>query len=108
MMNRLPTQAAQLYANNIINLMRLLAPAKDGTLALDFDDDIIRNMTLTHECDLMYPPPPIQISAAPAAQYKAPTTATAPEDLKNPYPRPLCTANCGILTLTPAQDPAAQ
>ncbi|HLS17419.1 MAG TPA: Re/Si-specific NAD(P)(+) transhydrogenase subunit alpha [Paenalcaligenes sp.] len=99
MMNRLPTQAAQLYANNIINLMRLLAPAKDGTLALDFDDDIIRNMTLTHEGDLMYPPPPIQVSAAPAAQKKAPTPAPAPAAQKKSLPRPLGIGLLGIAAI---------
>src|SRR5690625_5078607 len=68
LMNRLPLQAAQLYSNNLINLMRLLVPNKDGTLVLDFDDVIIRNMTVTHQVEIMSPPPPIQVSAAPAAK----------------------------------------
>src|SRR5699024_11014483 len=100
MMNRLPTQAAQLYANNIINLMRLLAPGKEGELALDFDDDVIRNMTLTHDGDLMYPPPPIQVSAAPAAQKKTPTpTAPTTPASKKALPRPIAIGLLGIVAI---------
>jgi NAD(P) transhydrogenase subunit alpha len=35
---RLPTQASQLYGTNIVNLMKLLTPEKDGELVLDWDD----------------------------------------------------------------------
>ena len=35
---RLPTQASQLYATNLVNLMKLMTPGKDGRLVLDFDD----------------------------------------------------------------------
>lgn len=99
MMNRLPTQAAQLYANNVINLMRLLAPSKEGELALDFDDDVIRNMTLTHDGDLMYPPPPIQVSAAPSAQKKTPAPTPAAPTPKKTLPRPIAIGLLGIAAI---------
>ena len=39
---RLPTQASQLYGTNLVNLMKLLTPGKDGQLVLDFDDVVQR------------------------------------------------------------------
>src|SRR3569833_1552145 len=35
---RLPAQASQLYGTNLVNLMKLLTPGKDGQLVLDLDD----------------------------------------------------------------------
>ncbi|WP_341746969.1 Re/Si-specific NAD(P)(+) transhydrogenase subunit alpha, partial [Dermatophilus congolensis] len=53
---RLPTQASQLYGTNIVNLLKLLTPHKDGHLALDMDDSVIRGMTVIHNGNLMWPP----------------------------------------------------
>ena len=39
---RLPAQASQLYGTNLVNLMKLLTPEKDGRLVLDFDDVVQR------------------------------------------------------------------
>ena len=39
---RLPAQASQLYGTNLVNLMKLLTPEKDGQLVLDFDDVVQR------------------------------------------------------------------
>lgn len=80
MANRLAGQSSQLYGTNLVNLARLLTPNKDGELALNFEDVIIRNMTVTHAGNSMYPPPPIQVSAAPkaAAKNAAPVSAAAP------------------------------
>jgi len=65
MPSRLPTQSSLLYSNNILNLIKLLSPQKDGTLTLDFEDEIIRNVTVTREGDITWPPPPVKVSAAP-------------------------------------------
>ena len=65
MANRLAGQSSQLYATNLVNLAKLLSPNKDGAITLDFDDVIIRNMTVTRDGDITFPPPPIQVSAAP-------------------------------------------
>lgn len=63
---RLPTQASQLYGTNLVNLLKLATPEKDGQFVLDFDDVIIRGMTVCHRGESMWPPPPVQVSAAPA------------------------------------------
>jgi NAD(P) transhydrogenase subunit alpha len=68
---RLPAQASQLYGTNLVNLMKLMTPGKDGKLVLDFDDVVQRSMTVVRCVDghgeLTWPPPPVQVSAAPAA-----------------------------------------
>jgi NAD(P) transhydrogenase subunit alpha len=63
---RLPAQASQLYGTNLVNLMKLLTPGKDGRLVLDFDDVVQRSMTVVREGAKTWPPPPVQVSAAPA------------------------------------------
>ncbi|MFF9804608.1 Re/Si-specific NAD(P)(+) transhydrogenase subunit alpha [Streptomyces coeruleorubidus] len=63
---RLPAQASQLYGTNVVNLMKLLTPDKDGRLVLDFDDVVQRSMTVVREGEKTWPPPPVQVSAAPA------------------------------------------
>ena len=65
MANRLAGQSSQLYATNLVNLAKLLSPNKDGEITLDFDDVIIRNMTVSKDGSIPSPPPPIQVSAAP-------------------------------------------
>ena len=64
---RLPTQASQLYGTNLVNLMKLLTPGKDGQLVLDFDDVVQRSMTVVRKGETTWPPPPVAVSAAPVA-----------------------------------------
>jgi len=78
---RLPTQASQLYGTNIVNLMKLITPGKDGQAVLDWDDVIVRGMTVAKDGEKTWPPPPVQVSAAPAA------VAALPEP-KAPKPPP--------------------
>lgn len=66
MANRLPTQASQLYANNLANLSQLTTKKK-GELILDFSDPVIRHMTICHQGQIMFPPPAIQVSVSPSA-----------------------------------------
>lgn len=78
---RLPTQASQLYGTNIVNLMKLLTPGKDGELVLDLDDVVQRGMTVTKGGETLWPPPPVQVSAAPAAAAPEPVE---PKPAKKP------------------------
>jgi NAD(P) transhydrogenase subunit alpha len=64
---RLPAQASQLYGTNLVNLMKLLTPGKDGQLVLDFDDVVQRGIAVVRNGEKTWPPPPVQVSAAPAA-----------------------------------------
>ncbi|MEU4423301.1 Re/Si-specific NAD(P)(+) transhydrogenase subunit alpha [Actinoplanes sp. NPDC024001] len=82
---RLPAQASQLYGTNLVNLMKLMTPEKDGQLVLDFDDVVQRSMTVVRDGELTWPPPPVSVSANPAAPV-APAVAAAvvPVPVKKP------------------------
>ncbi|MFC0434075.1 Re/Si-specific NAD(P)(+) transhydrogenase subunit alpha [Kutzneria buriramensis] len=65
---RLPAQASQLYGTNVVNLLKLLTPGKDGEIVLDFDDVVLRAMTVVRDGETTWPPPKISVSAAPPQQ----------------------------------------
>ncbi len=69
---RLPTQASQLYGTNVVNLLKLLTPGKDGQAVLDLEDVVQRGMTVVRDGEVLWPPPPVQVSAAPAPAASAP------------------------------------
>ncbi len=81
---RLPTQASQLYAQNLVNLIKLLTPAKDGQLVLDFDDVVQRSITVVRDGELTWPPPPVQVSVAPAAAAAVPQAGSSAVVEKQP------------------------
>ena len=84
---RLPTQASQLYGQNLVNLMKLLTPEKDGQLVLDFDDVVQRAITVVRDGELTWPPPPVQVSAAaPAAAAAEPQAGSSATTAKQPMP----------------------
>ena len=62
---RLPSQASQLYGTNLVNLLKLLCPEKDGELVIDFEDPIMRGVTVSKDGAVTWPAPPIQVAAAP-------------------------------------------
>ncbi len=80
---RMPRQASQMFGTNIVNLIKLLTPGKDGQPVIDFDDEVIRSMTVARGGEVTWPPPKVTVSAAPV---KAPTTAVA---TKEPTPEEL-------------------
>jgi len=82
---RLPAQASQLYGTNLVNLMKLLTPERDGQLTLDFDDVVQRSMTVVRDGERTWPPPPVQVSAAPAARAE-PARAAEAAPAKEPRP----------------------
>lgn len=65
--SRLAAQTSQLYGTNIVNLLKLLSPQGDGRLVLDLDDVVQRGITVVRTGEVMWPPPLVQVSAAPAA-----------------------------------------
>ncbi|NYD79673.1 NAD(P) transhydrogenase subunit alpha [Arthrobacter cupressi] len=75
---RLPAQASQLYGTNLLNLLKLLTKDKDGQLTIDFDDVVQRSVTVVRDGEKTWPPPPVQVSAAPAAQADATRAEESP------------------------------
>lgn len=77
---RLAAQTSQLYGTNIVNLLKLMTPEKDGVLVLDLEDVVVRGITVAHQGSSLWPPPPVTVSAAPAAA----STAAEPAVPKPP------------------------
>ena len=75
---RLPGQASQLYSTNVVNLLKLVTPAKDGAFTLDFEDVVQRSITVTRDGETTWPPPPVTVSAAPPAASAASARPIAP------------------------------
>ncbi|NPD49875.1 Re/Si-specific NAD(P)(+) transhydrogenase subunit alpha [Klebsiella aerogenes] len=78
---RLPTQSSQLYGTNLVNLLKLLCKEKDGNITIDFDDVVVRGVTVIREGEITWPAPPIQVSAQPQAAAK---TVEAPKEEAKP------------------------
>jgi NAD(P) transhydrogenase subunit alpha len=80
---RMPAQASQLYGTNLVNLLKLLTPGKDGQVLVDLEDVVQRGVAVVHEGRKTWPPPPVNVSLAPAAAPSAPAPTVDP-----PAPRP--------------------
>ncbi|MGB0834948.1 MAG: Re/Si-specific NAD(P)(+) transhydrogenase subunit alpha [Psychrobium sp.] len=89
---RLPVQSSQLYATNLVNLLKLLAPEKDGSINIDFDDEVIRGVTVVKAGELTWPAPPIKVSAAPAAAPAPSEPAVVEEKAMSPILKGLLAA----------------
>ena len=84
---RLPAQASQLYGQNLVSLLTLLTPGKDGRLVLDFEDVVQRAITVVRQGEKTWPPPPVQVSAAPAPAAAPPAPAQAAPPPRPPSPQ---------------------
>ncbi|OBA88132.1 NAD(P) transhydrogenase subunit alpha [Mycolicibacterium mucogenicum] len=105
---RLPAQASQLYGTNLVNLLKLLTPEKDGQVVLDFDDVVQRGVTVVRDGEITWPPPPVQVSAAPAAQpAAAPAVSQAKEPMTTARRLGITFAAAAVLFLLIAASPAA-
>ena len=95
--SRLPTQSSQLYGTNLVNLMKLLCKEKDGEITIDFDDLVIRGVTVIKQGEITWPAPPIQVSVQPQAKPKAVEKVKAPEKKMSPMTKMVLMALAIIL-----------
>ncbi|EPD62186.1 Re/Si-specific NAD(P)(+) transhydrogenase subunit alpha [Streptomyces sp. HGB0020] len=93
--SRLPAQASQLFGTNLANLVKLLTPGKAGRLTVDFDDVVQRAVTVVRGGEVTWPPPPVAVSAAPAAQ----TAEAAPVEPEPERPRLTPVLRFGLIGL---------
>ena len=108
--SRLAAQTSQLFGTNVVNLMKLLTPGKDGQLVLDLDDVVQRGMTVVRDGEILWPPPPVQVSAAPApaAPSAPPEKDERPEPPRGPRRKVYAAALAAVLFgLVAAFSPAA-
>lgn len=82
---RLPTQSSQLYSTNLVNLTKLLSKEKDGNIKVDFEDVVLRNMTVAKDGDVTFPPPKISVSAATQAKKVEEAPVKAEPKKANPF-----------------------
>ena len=70
--SRLAAQSSQLYATNLRHLLTDLTPEKDGQIAVNMEDEVIRGATVCKDGETTWPPPAPKLSAAPAKAKPAP------------------------------------
>jgi H+-translocating NAD(P) transhydrogenase subunit alpha len=80
--SRMPRHTSQLFGTNIVHLMALLTPERNGEPALDLEDPVQRGMTVAHAGEVLWPPPPVAVSAAPA-----PSERSTPVETVDPAER---------------------
>lgn len=68
--SRLAAQSSQLYASNLRHFLDDLTPEKDGQINVNMDDTVIRGATVIKDGNVTWPPPAIEVSAAPKAAPK--------------------------------------
>jgi NAD(P) transhydrogenase subunit alpha len=53
--SRIPFDASQVYARNVLNFLKLLMEPNGKTLAIDWNDEIIKGAALCHEGKIIHP-----------------------------------------------------
>jgi NAD(P) transhydrogenase subunit alpha len=69
--SRLARQSSTLYATNLWRMAEELCKAKDGTIDVNMDDEVIRGTTVVKDGAITWPPPPPKLSAAPPQAAKS-------------------------------------
>ena len=77
---RLPTQASQLYGNNLFKLLQLLGEPED--YKIDFGDEILRGATVIKDGEVTWPPPK-PAEPSPKPQPAQETAQVAPQKEKS-------------------------
>jgi NAD(P) transhydrogenase subunit alpha len=78
--SRLAAQSSQLYATNLRHLLSDMCPDKNGELAVDMEDEVIRGATVAKDGEVTWPPPAPAAPPPPApkpAEAETPPTAEA-------------------------------
>ena len=76
---RLPTQSSEMYSTNLVNLTKLLSKEKDGNININFEDVVLRNMSVIHDGEVTFPPPAISVTAVPAKKETTEVVAAVKE-----------------------------
>ena len=79
LVSRLARQSSTLYSNNLLRLTEDLCKAKDGNIAVNFEDDAIRGLTVIKQGELTWPAPPPKLPAASAKPKASSAPITAPK-----------------------------
>jgi NAD(P) transhydrogenase subunit alpha len=96
---RLPTQASQLFATNVVNLMKLVTPNQDGLVVLDMNDVVQRGMAVVSAGEVTWPPPAVAVSAAPVKAEAAALPAKPEKKPRDPRLNYAAMGLAGVLLL---------
>jgi NAD(P) transhydrogenase subunit alpha len=96
--SRLARQSSQLYSTNLVRLLEELCPAKDGTINVNMDDEVIRGTTVIKDGAITWPPPPPSspLPHRPDSRWRPPP---------RPPPRPPRRVATGPVALSPSSPP---
>lgn len=75
--DRMPRHTSELLGTAVANLVQLGTPGRDGRLALDPDDVVVRGMTVARDGEVLWPPPPVAVSAQASPGGPAPRAEPA-------------------------------
>ncbi|MBM9595354.1 Re/Si-specific NAD(P)(+) transhydrogenase subunit alpha [Roseitranquillus sediminis] len=78
--SRMATQSSTLYATNIRHMLTDLTPGKDGQIAHNMDDDVIRGATVAHGGEITFPPPKPKVQAIARAAPRAKPKELTPQE----------------------------
>jgi NAD(P) transhydrogenase subunit alpha len=76
--SRLAKQASTLYSTNVLRLIEELCKTKDGSIDIDFEDEVVRGATVVRNGEITWPPPAPRLSAAPAPSKPEAKSVAAP------------------------------
>jgi NAD(P) transhydrogenase subunit alpha len=96
---RAANQASTLLSNNVLSLLGHLCEAKDGNLNFDIEDEITRGCTVVHAKEILWPPPPPKLSAAPANPAESAPEPVVEEKIKKAKPIAIYWIIAGALML---------
>jgi NAD(P) transhydrogenase subunit alpha len=97
--SRLSAQSSQLYGTNLRHLLTDMCPNKDGQLAVDMSDEVIRGATVVKDKEITWPPPPPKLSAAPPKPAAPAEPPPPPKPMAPAWVGPLVTFGLGALVL---------
>jgi len=61
--SRMANQSSLLLSSNIRHLLDDLTPNNDGKAIINFEDEVVRSISVTHEQEITFPPPPLKVKA---------------------------------------------
>lgn len=66
--SRMAKVASDLYSSNLVHLLSDLTPEKNGQPNVNMEDIVIRGVTVVKDKKITWPPPKVEVSAAPATK----------------------------------------
>lgn len=96
---RLPAQSSEMYATNLVNLTKLLCKEKNGEIDINFEDVILRHMSVVKEGQITFPPPPIRVSATQTSKKETKQTEPSETPIKEKRDRSLLKVIFGGLAI---------